>query len=54
MLRRGDVIAIPKASDLAHVAANRAAAGLVLGDDELALIDAAFPPPERAAPLEIL
>ncbi|MEE3048793.1 MAG: aldo/keto reductase [Pseudomonadota bacterium] len=54
VLRRGDVIAIPKASDLAHVAANRAAAGLVLGDDELALIDAAFPPPERAAPLEIL
>lgn len=54
VLRRGDVIAIPKASDPAHVAANRAAAELALDDGELALIDAAFPPPTRPAPLEIL
>ncbi len=35
--------AIPKASTVAHVAENAAAADLVLSDDEVAAIDAAFP-----------
>ena len=53
-LRSRAVIAIPKASTPAHVEANRAAADLVLDRDDMARIDAAFPPPHRKRPLETL
>lgn len=53
-IRDGDVIAIPKASRPEHVEANAAAAGLRLSADDLARIDAAFPPPTTKVPLELL
>lgn len=54
VMRSGDVIAIPKAGTSAHVAENRAAAGIVLSAAELAEFDRLFPPPKRARPLEML
>lgn len=54
MLRRPDVVAIPKAADEAHVRENRRAADLALTPEDLAEIDAAFPPPARKTPLEML
>ncbi|KIF71826.1 oxidoreductase [Streptomyces sp. AcH 505] len=54
VLRRDDVIAIPKASTTAHVEENRAALDLRLTDDDLGALDAAFPPPRRKQPLDIL
>ena len=54
VVRSGDVLAIPKAADVAHVRHNRGAADLELTPAELAEIDAAFPAPRRATPLEML
>ncbi|WP_328584628.1 aldo/keto reductase [Streptomyces sp. NBC_00370] len=54
VLRVDDVIAIPKASTTAHVEENRAALDLRLTDDDLGALDAAFPPPRRKQPLDIL
>lgn len=54
VLSRPGVIAIPKASRLAHVDANRKAADLQLSAQDLAALDRAFPPPRRARPLEML
>jgi len=51
VLRRREVVAIPKASDPLHVRANRAAHDLALEPAELAALDRAFPPPRRASPL---
>jgi diketogulonate reductase-like aldo/keto reductase len=53
VLRRPDVIAIPKASRLEHVRENRAALDLVLSEEDLAELDAAAPPPRRSTPLEM-
>jgi diketogulonate reductase-like aldo/keto reductase len=53
-LRHGTVIAIPKASDAAHVRENAAAAELELTEAELAEIDRAFPPPSHKKPLAML
>ena len=53
-LRRPEVIAIPKAATRAHVRENHAAADLALTDDDLASIDAAFPPPRRKTALDML
>jgi diketogulonate reductase-like aldo/keto reductase len=53
-LRHPHVIAIPKASDAAHVRENAAAAALELTPEDLAEIDAAFPPPRRKRPLAML
>ncbi len=47
LCRRASVFAIPKASSEAHVEENAAAGGLVLSAEELARIDAAFPPGRR-------
>jgi diketogulonate reductase-like aldo/keto reductase len=44
-MRHGNVIAIPKATDPAHVRENAAAGAIALSDDDLAVIDAAHPPP---------
>ncbi len=53
-MRNGDVIAIPKSSNPAHVAENRRAADLRLTAEQLALLDRAFAPPARKTPLAML
>nr|WP_315381271.1 aldo/keto reductase [uncultured Sphingomonas sp.] len=53
-MRRDDVIAIPKAGTVAHVRENCAAADLVLSQDDVAALDAAFPRPGARRPLEML
>ncbi|MBY0336939.1 MAG: aldo/keto reductase [Acetobacteraceae bacterium] len=54
LLRRPGVIAIPKASQDAHVRENAAARKLRLTEQDLAELDAAFPPPRRKRPLAIV
>lgn len=54
VLARPGVIAIPKASDPAHLRANAAAAGLRLVAEDFRQLDAAFPPPRRKQSLEML
>ncbi|MBR0655314.1 aldo/keto reductase [Plastoroseomonas arctica] len=53
-IRSGGVMAIPKASDAAHVRENAAAAALVLDDEDLAALDEAFAPPSRKRGLAML
>jgi diketogulonate reductase-like aldo/keto reductase len=53
-LRHPHVISIPKAGDPTHVRQNAAASALTLTAEDLAEIDAAFPPPRRATPLAML
>ena len=53
-LRHGTVIAIPKASDVAHVRENAVAGELQLAESELDEIDHAFPPPSRKKPLAMV
>ncbi len=53
-LRHPHLISIPKAGDPAHVRANAAAAEIVLTPQDLAEIDAAYPPPRRATSLAML
>ena len=53
-LRRGNVIAIPKAGSVAHVRENRAAVDLILSNDDMAALDSAFPTPRSRRPLEML
>jgi diketogulonate reductase-like aldo/keto reductase len=52
LVRRRSVFAIPKSSNIQHVGENAAAASLALSEEELRLIDAAFPlrPPPRELP----
>jgi diketogulonate reductase-like aldo/keto reductase len=54
LLRQGDVMVIPKASDPEHVRANHGALGLALDEGDLAALDATFPPPRGRRPLEML
>jgi len=54
LLRQQGVCAIPKASTVEHVRENRAALELRLTAEDLAELDAAFPPPSGPRPLEIL
>jgi len=54
VLQTDGVIAIPKAGNVAHVRENRGAADLVLSSEDLAALDAAFPRPMTAGPLEML
>jgi diketogulonate reductase-like aldo/keto reductase len=53
-LRAAGVISIPKAADAAHVRENAAAAGIALTPEDLTELDAAFPPPRRKRPLEMI
>ena len=53
-LAQPGVVAIPKAGTPEHVRQNAAAAALRLDDAEMAVIDAAFPPPSRKEALAIL
>ena len=54
LLSRANVLAIPKAAGLSHVEENRAAADLVLDDEDRAALDTAFPPPARKQRLSML
>jgi diketogulonate reductase-like aldo/keto reductase len=54
VLRRANVIAIPKAVRPDHIRDNRAALDLELTKADLDELDAAFPPPKRRRPLEII
>ena len=53
-MRHPNVVSIPKASNLAHVKENFAAADLVLDAGDLAELDKAFPPPRGKRPLGML
>ncbi len=53
-MRRGNVISIPKSSNLHHVEENRKAAGLRLSEAQLARLDQVFAPPTRKMALEML
>ncbi len=53
-IRHSHVIAIPKATDPAHVRENAAAVTLRLTEEDYAAIDSAFPPPRGKRPLAIL
>ena len=48
------VIAIPKASSIEHVRQNAAVLDIVLNDEELALLDNAYPAPARKTPLDMV
>lgn len=54
LLTRPDVIVIPKAGTVPHVRENAEAADIVLSADDLAALDAAFPPPKRKSHLEMI
>ncbi|WP_151636451.1 aldo/keto reductase [Noviherbaspirillum aerium] len=54
VLRQPGMIAIPKSGRVEHVADNRHALELRLGDDDLAELDRAFPPPAGPQPLEMI
>lgn len=53
-LSRPGVVSIPKAVRLKHVRENAAAGAMVLSAEELAALDAAFPPPRRKRALAML
>jgi diketogulonate reductase-like aldo/keto reductase len=53
VLRRPGVVAIPKAVEPEHMRANLKALDVRLDADDLKALDAAFPPPKRAAPLDM-
>lgn len=54
LLQQPQVCSIPKASNVAHLKENRAAADIELSADELAKIDAQFKPPKAKRSLEML
>ena len=54
LLAQPGTIAIPKAVREAHLRENLAAADLQLSPDDLAQLDALFPPPRRKQPLAML
>lgn len=53
-VRGANILAIPKAADVAHVRQNRDVLNLVLTAKDIAEIDKSFPPPTRATRLEML
>lgn len=54
VLRRPDIIAIPKAATVEHVEDNFAALSVTLTDSDLTLLDRAFPAPTKKQSLEML
>lgn len=54
LLERDGVVVIPKTSSAARAAENRDAVSLDITDEDWAVLDAAFPPPARKRPLEML
>lgn len=53
-IRKDGVIAIPKASSIAHVQENAAALTVTLNSEDLMLINQAFPPPSAKMPLDVV
>jgi diketogulonate reductase-like aldo/keto reductase len=53
VLRHPGVVTIPKATNPEHVRANIKAVDLKLDAEDLAALDAAFPPPKRASALDM-
>ena len=54
VLAQPNVIAIPKAGTVEHVRQNAEAAEIVLSAEDMAALDAAFPPPKRKSHLEMI
>jgi diketogulonate reductase-like aldo/keto reductase len=54
VLRQEGLAAIPRSGNPAHVAENAACLDVHLTDEDLARLDAAYPPPSAAQPLEML
>ncbi len=54
LMERDGVIAIPKSSHAQRITENRQAAEIELTDEDLAVLDKAFPPPDRKMPLEMI
>ncbi|ACI55804.1 aldo/keto reductase [Rhizobium leguminosarum bv. trifolii WSM2304] len=54
LLERDGVIVIPKTSNAARAAENRDCVSLEITDEDWQALDAAFPPPEKKKPLEML
>jgi diketogulonate reductase-like aldo/keto reductase len=54
VLDRKGVIAIPKAGRIAHMEDNVGALEIVITDELRSALDKLFPPPKRAAPLEMI
>ncbi len=54
VMRHEGVIAIPKASSVAHVEANAAALDIQLDAEDIETLDRAFPPPSMAQALDII
>jgi diketogulonate reductase-like aldo/keto reductase len=54
VIRHAGVCAIPEAGTPEHVLENAGALGVVLHEDDFIELDAAFPPPPRPVPLEVL
>lgn len=54
VLRQPNMLAIPKAGTVAHMQLNLAAQELVLQEQDLAELDAAFVPPRRKQPLAMI
>jgi len=54
VIRKEGVIAIPKASSVAHVQDNAAALQVSFSSDELALLNSHFPPPAAKEPLDVV
>lgn len=54
VIRDGDVLAIPKAVQLDHVAENAAAMHVTLTQNEVVRLDEAFPVPKGKVPLDIV
>ncbi|MGC5776746.1 aldo/keto reductase [Paenibacillus pabuli] len=54
VIRDGDVMAIPKAVQLDHVAENAAAMDVILSQDEVVRLNEAFPAPKGKVPLDIV
>ena len=54
VLKRDNVIAIPRSSKKAHVLENSRALDFELSDEDLALMDGEFPPPDRKMYLDIV
>jgi len=53
-LRLPSVISIPKSASLEHVRANAAAMGVVVNHEDMAELDAAFPPPKHKQALGMI
>ena len=54
LLRRKDLLVIPKASSIEHLRQNHQALAIALAPEDLRAIDREFPPPRRKTPLEML